>query len=164
MIYNPVQGGLPKPQRMLLFMAVGVLTIMSSPKHTMRTPNPVQTFLGLDHSLGQCRAEDVRSQPVDRDEGYDTTDPSGHVPNHTEIEGVVLIQIGKTVWWFLVVGLGSIWTPSTGQRCGTCCGDHDRRAVHQLALEATAPLMGFLVGCTYMTFNGFCERKWGGTP
>ena len=24
--------------------------------------------------------------------------------------------------------------------------------------------MGYLVGYTYRTFNGFCERKWGGTP
>ena len=32
----------------------------------------------------------------------------------------------------------------------------------RLALES--PLMGYLVGYTYRTFNGFCERKWGGTP
>ena len=32
----------------------------------------------------------------------------------------------------------------------------------RLALEF--PLMGYLVGYTYRTFKGFCERKWGGTP
>ena len=48
-------------------------------------PNRVETFLGMDHSLGQCRVEDVRSQPVDQDEGYETMDPFGHVPNHAEI-------------------------------------------------------------------------------
>ena len=32
----------------------------------------------------------------------------------------------------------------------------------RLALES--PLMGYLVGYTYRTFNGFCERKRGGTP
>ena len=31
----------------------------------------------------------------------------------------------------------------------------------RLALES--PLMGYLVGYIYRTFNGFCERKWGGT-
>ena len=59
---------------------------------------------------------------------------------------------------------------STGQGCRTCCGDHERRFVHQLEahlgmrLALESPLMGYLVGYTYRTFNGFCERKWGGTP
>ena len=32
----------------------------------------------------------------------------------------------------------------------------------RLALES--PLIGYLVGYTHRTFNGFCERKWGGAP
>ena len=46
----------------------------------LRTPNSAQSFLGLDHALGQCRTDDVRSQPIDKDAGYDTVDQSGHAP------------------------------------------------------------------------------------
>ena len=49
-----------------------------------------QSFLGLDHALGLCKVEDVRSQPVDRDAGYATNDQSGHVPNHAAIINCLL--------------------------------------------------------------------------
>ena len=56
----------------------------------LRTPTSAQSFLGLDHALGLCKVEDVRSQPVDRDAGYATNDQSGHVPNHAAIINCLL--------------------------------------------------------------------------
>lgn len=44
----------------------------------LRTPNSAQSFPGLDHTLGQCKV-------VDKDAGYDTSDQSGHVPDHAAI-------------------------------------------------------------------------------
>ena len=48
-------------------------------------PNRVEPYLGMDRSLGPCRVEDVRSQPVDRDDGYETMDRSGQGPKYTEV-------------------------------------------------------------------------------
>ena len=39
----------------------------------------------MDRSLVPCRVEDVRSQPVERDEGYETMDQSGQGPKYTEV-------------------------------------------------------------------------------
>lgn len=41
----------------------------------------VRAFLGLDVNLGEVATADVRSQPIDEDHGYPTSDPSGHVPD-----------------------------------------------------------------------------------
>ena len=45
--------------------------------HALRAPNTVEPRLGLDQSQGQVRIEDVRSLPIDRDEGYATVEQSG---------------------------------------------------------------------------------------
>ena len=52
--------------------------------HALRAPNTVEPHLGLDQSLGQVRIEDVRSLPIDRDEGYATVEQSGQGPNYPE--------------------------------------------------------------------------------
>ena len=36
----------------------------------LRTPSAVQSYLGLDTDMGPCQIADVRSQPADRDSGY----------------------------------------------------------------------------------------------
>ena len=51
----------------------------------LRALNTVEPHLGLDRSLGQSCIDDVRSQPVDRDEGYETAEQTGRGPNYPEI-------------------------------------------------------------------------------
>ena len=47
----------------------------------LRAPNTVEPHLGLDRSLGQVCIDDVRSLPVDRDDGYATAEQTGQGPN-----------------------------------------------------------------------------------
>ena len=51
----------------------------------LRAPNTVEPHLGLDQSLGQVCIDDVRSLPIDRNEGYATAEQSGHGPNYPAI-------------------------------------------------------------------------------
>ena len=51
----------------------------------LRAPNTVEPHLGLDRSLGQVCIDDVRSLPIDRDEGYETADQTGRGPNYPAI-------------------------------------------------------------------------------
>ena len=51
----------------------------------LRTPTVAQSFRGLDTDMGPCRISDVRSQPADRDVGYDRTELSGQGPNTVAI-------------------------------------------------------------------------------
>lgn len=46
----------------------------------LRAPNAIEPHLGLDRSLGQICVEDVRSLPIDRDEGYSTKNRLGETP------------------------------------------------------------------------------------
>ena len=45
----------------------------------------MRAYFGLDHTSGQRKTEDVRSQPKDEDQGYAAADPSGHVPDHVAV-------------------------------------------------------------------------------
>ena len=48
-------------------------------------PNTVEPHLGLDRSLGQVCIDDVRSLPIDRDEGHETAEQTGRGHNYPEI-------------------------------------------------------------------------------
>ena len=54
-------------------------------KKALRAPNTIEPHLGLDQSLGQVCIDDVRSLPIDRDEGYETAEQSGRGPNYPAI-------------------------------------------------------------------------------
>ena len=51
----------------------------------LRALNTVEPHLGLDRSLGQVCINDVRSLPIDRDEGYETAEQAGRGPNYPAI-------------------------------------------------------------------------------
>ena len=51
----------------------------------LRAPDTVEPHLGLDRSLGHVCIDDVRSLPIDRDEGYATAEQTGRGPNYPEI-------------------------------------------------------------------------------
>ena len=59
--------------------------VLAQAYRALSAPNIVESHLGMDRSLGQCRIDDVRSQPVDRDEGYESVDQSGRGPNYPEV-------------------------------------------------------------------------------
>ena len=58
----------------------------------LRTPSAVQSYLGLDTSIGMCRISDVRSQPVDKDPGYPATTRQGHGPDTAAIIACLLMH------------------------------------------------------------------------
>lgn len=51
----------------------------------LRTPCAVQSYLGLDASIGMCRISDVRAQPIDQDPGYLAAKQQGHGPDTAAI-------------------------------------------------------------------------------
>ena len=51
----------------------------------LRAHNTVEPHLGLDRSSGQCCIDDVRSQPIDSDEGYEAAEQNGRGPRYPEI-------------------------------------------------------------------------------
>ena len=63
------------------YMAARLPTIVQRQRPTklLGHPNTARAFFGLDRNLGQCKTEDVRSQPRDDDPEYAADDPSGHV-------------------------------------------------------------------------------------
>ena len=59
--------------------------VLAQAYRALRAPNIVEPHLGLDKTLGQVRVEDVRSLPIDRDEGYATTEQIGGSPDYPAI-------------------------------------------------------------------------------
>ena len=53
--------------------------------HALDMQDTVRTFFGLDMNLGEVATADVRSQPIDEDNGYATSDSIGHVPDMTAV-------------------------------------------------------------------------------
>ena len=51
----------------------------------LRTPAVAQSFLGLDTDMGPCQISDVRSQPADKDAGYQATERQGQGPDTAAI-------------------------------------------------------------------------------
>ena len=58
----------------------------------LRTPTEVQSFLGLDTGMGPCQVADVRSQPADRDAGYQTIERQGQGPDTTALVATLLVH------------------------------------------------------------------------
>ena len=56
----------------------------------LRTPTEVQSFLGLDADMGPCQIADVRSQPADKDAGYQATERQGQGPDMTAVVATLL--------------------------------------------------------------------------
>ena len=56
----------------------------------LRTPTSVQSYLGLDLNSGACQIADVRSQPADKDPGYEAAERQGHGPDTAAIIGFLL--------------------------------------------------------------------------
>ena len=51
----------------------------------LHTPSAVQSYLGLDASIGMCRTSDVRAQPIDKDPGYPAAKQQDHGPDTAAI-------------------------------------------------------------------------------
>ena len=56
----------------------------------LRTPTSVQSYLGLDLNSEACQIADVRSQPADKDPGYEAAERQGHGPDTAAIIGFLL--------------------------------------------------------------------------
>ena len=58
----------------------------------LRTPTEVQPFLGLDTDMGPCQIADVRSQPADRDAGYQAAERRGQGPDTAAAVATLLLH------------------------------------------------------------------------
>ena len=58
----------------------------------LRTPSAVQSYLGLDTDMGPCQIADVRSQPADRDSGYQASERQGKGPDTAAIVASLLLH------------------------------------------------------------------------
>ena len=58
----------------------------------LRTPTVVQSFLGLDTDMGPCQISDVRSQPADKDAGYQAAERQGQGPDTAAIVASLLLH------------------------------------------------------------------------
>ena len=58
----------------------------------LSTPTEVQSFLGLDTDMGPCQISDVRSQPADKDAGYQATERQGQGPDTAAIVASLLLH------------------------------------------------------------------------
>ena len=56
----------------------------------MEKTTEVQSFLGLDADMGPCQIADVRSQPADKDAGYQATEGQGEGPDVTAVVATLL--------------------------------------------------------------------------
>ena len=57
-----------------------------------RASTVAQSFLGLDTDMGPCQISDVRSQPPDRDAGYQATERQGQGPDTAAIVASLLLH------------------------------------------------------------------------
>ena len=58
----------------------------------LRTPTSVQSYLGLDLNGGSCQIADVRSQPADKDPGYEAAERQGQGPDTAAVIGCLLLR------------------------------------------------------------------------
>ena len=58
----------------------------------LRTSTSVQSSLGLDLNSGSCQIVDVRSQPTDKDPGYEVAERQGQGPDTAAIIGCLLLH------------------------------------------------------------------------